>query len=161
MWTVHDAYTRLSPSRRIVRIVAVNPRTVEIVDHVEGPPVSVDLAVPLHPHVSWDAAASMVELDGERFDFELPPGDVAAVRGSEEPYAGWWSGTYGRAEPATVIQTRCDASRPIRWVVQHLEDRGTDASPREASLFASSVLFDETKVHLCIEVNGRTWLRSA
>jgi hypothetical protein len=160
MWTVHDAYMRLSPPRRVVRVVAVSPDAVEVIDHVEGPPVSVDLALPLHPQASWNATASLLELDGESFGLELPIGDVAAVRGSEEPYVGWWSDTYGSAEPATVIQTRCDATRPIRWVVRLPEDPGSGLGSEEVPTFASSVLFDETGVQLRIEADGRIFSRS-
>jgi hypothetical protein len=102
----------------------------------------------------------MIELDGESFGLQLPVGEIAAVRGSGEPYAGWWSDTYGRAEPASVIQTRCDATRPTRWVVRLLGDPGSGLGSEEVSTFASSVVFDETRVQLRIEADGRTSVRN-
>ncbi|MEA3503196.1 MAG: heparinase II/III family protein, partial [Actinomycetota bacterium] len=160
MWTVHDAYTRLSPPRRVVRVVTVSPRAVEVVDHVEGPPASVDLTLPLHPQATWNETASTIELDGESFALELPLGDMTTTRCGEDPYAGWWSDTYGSAEPATVIDIRADSGDPIKWVVRSLDDSGPNVRSGDGHEPVSTVLLNEAGVRLRVEIDGRTFLRS-
>lgn len=160
MWAVHDAYTRLVPPRRVVRVVKVSPTEIEVIDYLEGPQVAVNLALPLHPQASWDEATSTIELGGEGLVLEPPSSDVTATSGREDPYAGWWSDTYGTAAAATVIDVRCDSGDPIEWVVRSRDESGFGVLQEDPRAFVPIVLFDDTGVRLRIEIDGRTFLRS-
>ncbi|MCL1597995.1 MAG: heparinase II/III-family protein, partial [Actinomycetia bacterium] len=160
MWTIHDAYTRLSPTRRVVRVVVVRPGAVKVTDHVENPPAPVDLALSLHPQALWDEATSTMNLDGAIFALQPPCSDITTTRGGEDPYAGWWSDTYGATEPTTVIDARFDSGSPIMWGVQSLDDSQSDDSPMVDHAPVLTVLFDQDRVRLRVEIDGRTFLRS-
>jgi hypothetical protein len=45
------------------------------------------------------------------------PGDAVSSTGVEEPFAGWWSDTYGRRTPATVLDLELAAASPVVWTI--------------------------------------------
>ncbi|WP_035751838.1 heparinase II/III domain-containing protein [Parafrankia discariae] len=121
-WGFHDAYTRLRPARRVARVVVTGPDGVACADFVEGPPgVDWRLTLPLAPTAEVDLTAATLRTGGGAvLRLILPEGArAAAVRGEREPWAGWWSRTYGTVRPATWV---CLAGRvpgpvpgPVLW----------------------------------------------
>ena len=108
MWGAHDAYSRLTPSRRVARVVVVTADLVVVADWVEGPPTSFALSLPLPPSVDSVEASGL-------FDLPSPP---RSTRGREAPYDGWWSWTYGQAEPATRLEVQGVTEGPVVWAVR-------------------------------------------
>ncbi len=117
-WGFHTAYCRFDPPRRVARVVVTNPRGVVCVDYVEGPSgVEWALTLPLGPDVDVDADASTLLLPGgDRLHLTLPARAVP-VRGSHEPWAGWWSRTYGSVEPTTWLLLAGTVDGPVCWGV--------------------------------------------
>lgn len=116
MWGVHDAYRRLAPSRRVARAVVLADDLVVVADWVEGPPTAYALSFPLHPTVSWDDG-ELVLPDGRRVRLDLP-GEPSGVTGQAAPYDGWWSRTYGHAEPATRLEVHGVTAGPVAWALR-------------------------------------------
>ncbi|MDQ1711633.1 MAG: hypothetical protein QOE45_1083 [Frankiaceae bacterium] len=108
-WGVHDAYRRLPNGGRVARLVVLDDDGVTVADVTEAAPGTPwALTLPLHPDV---------ELDGAEFALRTP-GTAEPVRGSEEPYAGWWSETYGSAVPATWLHCSGTVDGPVVWSVR-------------------------------------------
>ena len=106
MWGAHDAYRRLTPhARRIARAVLVASNGVTITDWVEGPPTTYALSIPLPPDVDHTTIPLYL------------PGEPTVIRGSVDPYDGWWSRTYGTTELATRLELRGKTDKPIVWTV--------------------------------------------
>lgn len=116
MWGGHDAYRRLSPSRRIVRTVVVAPTHVAIADWVEGPAGSAyELSIPLGPGVRWNGATHALELPSGRSIPLWLPETPTAVTGQTSPFDGWWSRTYGQREPCTRLSIAGRLDGPVCW----------------------------------------------
>lgn len=115
-WGFHDAYSRLSPSRRVARVVITRPDGIACADFVEGPPgVDWQLTLPLTPLAEVDLASSSVQpRDGAVLRLTLP-GRAEAIQGSLDPWAGWWSQTYGTVEPATWVCLAGQVEGPVLW----------------------------------------------
>ena len=144
MWGFHDAYRRLEPARRVVRVVAVDSGGVEIADFVEGQPVGANLSVQLAPGAAWHPEVTEIGIGGERLSFVAPGDDTRAMRGTDVPYAGWWSETYGAIEPATVLSHRLSTGfDPIMW--------GVRSGDRESGRIVPIVKFHSGCVELTIE----------
>lgn len=116
MWGVHDAYRRLEPSRRVARAVFVSDQLVVVADWVEGPTTSYAMSFPLHPSVEWDDGA-LVLASGRRVGLELPS-EPSRRAGQDAPYDGWWSRTYGHAEPATRLEITGTTERAVVWALR-------------------------------------------
>jgi hypothetical protein len=90
----HDAYEADLPGLKVGRAVVVADDYVAVVEFASTPSEPVrewSLTVPLHP------ASSPADV------FGLDQAD--AVAGSGQPFAGWFSRTYGHWEPATWLLT--------------------------------------------------------
>ncbi|WP_066073324.1 heparinase II/III family protein [Frankia sp. EI5c] len=115
-WGLHDAYRRLRPARRIARVVLTSPDGVTCADFVEGPPgAEWELTLPLAPTAELDAEARSLRTGGGAVLRLALPGRVEPVRGQREPWAGWWSPTYGTAEPATWLRLAGRLTGPVVW----------------------------------------------
>lgn len=159
MWAVHDAYARLDPPRRLARVAVVRTEQVEVTDYVEGPPIPVDLALPLHPTTSWSQVTATIDVEGEQLRLDLPPGVLSAVRGSHDPYSGWWSNTYGAVEPSTLLGVASMSEPPLKWGVRKQSDAEDGPSLEDVGQPSIAVLFDETAVWLRVGIDGRVFLR--
>ncbi len=89
-------------------------------DWVEGTEKSFALALPLHPTVRWDDPW-LTAGNGERFALTTES-EVSAIRGSEEPFDGWWSDTYGAIEPATRLEWQGMTKGPVAWSIGPTHD---------------------------------------
>ena len=132
MWTVHDAYGRLTPPRRVARVVDRGCRDgVVVADHVEGRPGSDRALSPARPggrlgrkqHRRWRSMDRGISPRPSRRS------ELRSWLGSRSPYAGWWSETYGSAAPSTLIQIRCDGVEPVVWAIRS-SDEAERASAR-------------------------------
>ena len=120
MWAAHDAYRRLTPPRRTVRAVLLSPQRVVVIDWVEGPAAEYKLSFPLAPGAVWGAGS--VQLPGGVVAFITLPGEVTVHHGERDPYDGWWSRTYGQAEPATRLEVCGQTRNPVVWSIGVADD---------------------------------------
>ncbi|MCD9880803.1 heparinase II/III family protein [Streptomyces guryensis] len=104
----HDGYEG-SVHRRRVELTAAS-RELRVVDEVRGPGGAVRLAYHLGPEITADLVDNRAELtwtrDGEDRSATLDlPGQLTwqAHRGETDPPLGWYSGGFGRKEPATTL----------------------------------------------------------
>jgi hypothetical protein len=117
MWGVHDAYLRLTPPRRIARMVALTSAGMTVLDWVEGSSARYQLSVPLGPGVTWDHGRLLLP-DGTELACDLPA-PPRAVTGSVAPYQAWWSPSYGVTIPATRLEVVGVVDGPLCWAVRH------------------------------------------
>ena len=112
LWCAHDAYRRLTPSRRIARVVVTSSTGVVVADWVEGPPgPDWSLTLPLAPGTAWDAGEiRTAEGIGARLDLLTDGAHLDA-------HDGPWSETYGSAEPATRLVAGGTVGGPIAWAL--------------------------------------------
>jgi hypothetical protein len=115
MWGWHDAYRRLDPPRRVARAVMVSERGVAVADWVEGEPVDYRLSLPLSPGLRWHDG-HVVLPEGDRLILTVPAPPTVTV-GQRSPYRGWWSPTYGSAEPAALLEMGGRTTGPVVWGV--------------------------------------------
>ena len=161
MWAVHDAYTRLTPARRVARVVVVRSDGVWVTDHVEGPPTTATLTLPLHPAAQWDGDTRSVHIADQHFRVDLPPdASVTSARGMTQPFAGWWSKTYGTTEPATILDVRSMTQRPIRWGISVAHLPGPAQRSRGGGSPEVAIGFEKSCVRLRVQADGTTHLRS-
>jgi Heparinase II/III-like protein/Heparinase II/III N-terminus len=132
MWGVHDAYSRLEGAPRLVRVVAVFDGLMCAADWVEGPPRPFVSSLPLDPSVAWNDP--VLELADGRQLILSTGSPVSASRGSQRPFDGWWSETYGSAEPATRLEWSGVTTGPVAWCV--------DASGNTMSTSGRSLLLN-------------------
>lgn len=142
MWCAHDAYTRLTPRRRVARVVVVSEGGVVVADWVEGPPgASWQLALPMAPGATWD-----------RDVVTTPAGTSLHLRFLNEPVEraaqpGPWSETYGAVEPSTRLVAHGSLGGPVAWDL-----RGGDAIP--AALHGDVLRYDDASINV-------SWLAGA
>lgn len=134
LWGWHESYLRLDPPRRVVRAVIVETAAVTVADWVEGPPgATATVSFPLAPDTrvvspgDGNATAAPVGPPvGPDVELRLPsgatatlrlPGPGRAIRGVDDPYDGWWSATYGAAEPAVRLEVETAVAGPLVWSV--------------------------------------------
>ena len=87
-----------------------------VADWVSGAPgEDFDLALPLAPGACWDV--DMLTLPGGAQVRLQMSGRPGVVCGSTEPYAGWWSDTYGQAVPAVRLEMSGTIDGPVWWTV--------------------------------------------
>lgn len=115
MWGAHDAYRRLTPGRRVARTVLVSASRVVVADWVEGPAMEYALSFPLLPGAVWDGGRIVLPKGG--VVHLAVPGEASVHHGQSAPYDGWWSRTYGHAEPATRLEVRGRTAGPVVWSV--------------------------------------------
>lgn len=145
MWGAHGAYQRLAGRPRVARAVLVDDDSVTVADWVEGAGRAYRLALPLSPGVIWNDPD--FELAGDAVFRLYPPGEVVAVCGSERPFDGWWSDTYGSIVPATRLESRGRTSGPIAWSI------GPPDSPPH-SIDGNAITRGECRVGVAFEASG-------
>lgn len=117
MWGAHDAYQGLAGGGRTARLIVLTEGALTVADVCESPPgARWDLTLPLHPGVVEEAGRLLLP-DGSALELDLPAEPVR-VRGQTEPYAGWWSDTYGSAVPATWLQMSGSVAGAVVWAVR-------------------------------------------
>lgn len=116
MWGGHDAYSRLSMPRRVIRTVVLAPSYVVVSDWIDGPNgEQYELSIPLGPEARWNPSQRSIDLpSGRRLWLQLP-GDPTSVTGQVAPFDGWWSRTYGHMEPSTRLQIAGRIEGPVTW----------------------------------------------
>jgi hypothetical protein len=159
MWTVHDAYSRSSPPRRVGRVVVVSRHGVDISDFIEGPPVPVDISLPIHPGATWEDSNQQIKVGAELFAMTGPCDDFAVVSGATDPYSGWWSETYGTIGPATLVVFQCNSGAPITWGFRPLADRNEDAQVTEPVASEISLQFRSNSTRLHIDADDASFTR--
>lgn len=136
LWGWHESYLRLDPPRRVVRAVILEAAAVTVADWVEGAPgASATLSIPLDPGTRvaslGDGTIPATPLGesppvGPAVELRLPSGAAATLRlpgparttsGMDDPYDGWWSATYGAAEPAVRLEVDATVAGPLVWSV--------------------------------------------
>lgn len=121
MWGVHDAYRRLEGCGRVTRLVVMTDGSMTVCDVAEGTHGRRwDLTLPLHPGVTEHEGLLRLP-DDTLLRLDLPS-EPSRVRGQEQPYAGWWSDTYGSAVPTTWLQMTGTVDGAVTWAV-HEPDR--------------------------------------
>ncbi len=131
LWCVHDAYARLDPPRRVVRLVVLEAASVSVVDVIEHPagarPAGWTSAIALAPGWTVDGDALVDAAAGRRWSWAGGGATRAVVRGGPIAGGAHWSATYGATTPSERIEL---AGRgPIAWwSVASSADPG--ASPR-------------------------------
>ena len=120
-WGAHDAYCRLRPRRRVARTVVTLPDLVVVADWVEGGEFQYELSLPLGPDATVGPSGAAtnevgVAVGGSRYLLILPT-TASAVRGQEQPFAGWWSTTYGSWSPAWLLQMAGSSVSPVVWAI--------------------------------------------
>jgi hypothetical protein len=101
MWGVHDAYRRLTPSRYVTRAVVALDQAIHVIDCIEGPGSPWDLTLALPPGVKYSSGHIVIDGDTLALDVDAP---VSVVQGQREPFAGWWSPTYGDIRATQWLQ---------------------------------------------------------
>jgi len=135
----HEAYRSLpgSPVHRRRIVLDRGARSLEVVDVIDGTAsVPARLAFTLHPAIGSELRGTQVELSWlaaggpERARLVLPEGlEWSVHRGGTEPILGWYSGGFGRKEPATLL-LGCGQVEPG----QELRSRITFAPPEAGSI---------------------------
>jgi len=111
-WCAHDAYRRLSPRRRVARVVATCATGVVVADWVEGPPgLPWSLALPFAPGAVWDDGR-LTTADGTTATLSLLTDGVDI-----EPADGPWSATYGHTETARRLVATGNLGGPVAWSI--------------------------------------------
>lgn len=117
-WGFHDAYIRLDPPRRVVRVVVTSPEGVACADYVEGPAgLDWQLTLPLAPEAEADLDTSTVRSDGGAVLGLTLPGCAEKICGARDPWAGWWSQTYGTVVSTTWLCLTGRVEGPVLWAV--------------------------------------------
>ncbi len=138
MWGTHDAYERLDPPRTVLRACLVSAGAVVVVDWIIGGSAQWTLSLPLHPDIRVQNPESRIQTesrienqesrakspepgvlrlpDGSKLALLLP-GPAIAVRGSSDPYDGWWTDDYDAAQRATRLEVSGEGSGPVVWAV--------------------------------------------
>ena len=127
VWCAHDAYRRLSPARRIARVVIVadDGAGVVVADWVEGPPGPVwQLALPSAPGATWESGR-LTTVGGRSAQLTFLTDGVTT-----EVEEGPWSATYGAVEPAPRLVARGAVGGPVAWSLSLAEGRGVPAGAR-------------------------------
>jgi hypothetical protein len=113
-WGFHDAYRRLQPPRRVLRVIICSEDGVSVVDWVEGPPgCPYALSLPLPPGVTWQDGIISVG-DGRQLTADLP-GEVRLVQADGRAPEGWWSPTYGTLMRAQLVLASGVVAGPVVW----------------------------------------------
>jgi hypothetical protein len=145
----HDAYHRLEQPITVVRAVLLHDRGVVVADFTSRPTVGT-LSIPLPPGVVH--AAGVITVDAQHFHLTLP-GEATAHTGEESPFAGWWSDTYGRRTPATVVDVATPASSPVVWALGDQLVEG-HAEPNVVTVGATSIAVDWSANEAVLRVMG-------
>lgn len=125
MWGIHDAYRRLSPPRRVVRVAALSEQGLLVCDWVEGPPgAEFLLSVPLGPDILWSEGELRLP-NGREFVLDLP-GTPSFACGDRAPYRGWWSPTYASFVPSTLLTVAGTIEGPVWWAVRSPTSRAPE-----------------------------------
>jgi len=149
MWGLHDAYTRLEPSRRVARAVLLQEAKVTTIDWVEGDDrATYAMSIPLGPDAEWEAGSVRLP-DGVTLELDLPE-EPTASHGQTAPFDGWWSATYGSIHPATRLEIRGRLGRPIVWSIRE------PSAARSTSIDGDTVTVGETRITVTWEISGAT-----
>ncbi len=131
---------------------------VVVIDWVEQATEPLALSLPLHPDVAWDSHDRTATTRSGR---RLHVGGAAvtsAVRGSTQPFDGWWSDTYGQMVPATRLELRARPDRALVWTMTHeplgiMPDHDTPTAVRIGGL-ELQVSWDRNRVGLRVSGEG-------
>lgn len=120
VWATHNAYARLEPPLNILRACLVGKTSVVVADWISDF-AEWSLSLPLHPDVTYDAGGSALShsltLPGGVSLGLLSPNPVRNMRGSADPYDGWWADEYDSARPATRLEISGAGAGPVAWAV--------------------------------------------
>lgn len=154
MWGVHDAYRRLTPPRRVARVAVLTEGALTVADWVEGPPgIPWSLALPLGPHASWREgeihlpSATVLGVD--------LPGPARSWSGSLDPYRGWWSPTYGSAQPSTWLEVTGLLHGPVCWSLRWSDTPGADVDQGGVRLGPDHMSIEWHSDGVLLQVVGR------
>jgi hypothetical protein len=87
--------------------------------------VSWDLSIPLHPDVAYEAAdgdpvagasARLVLQSSVVLGLSLPA-PAEPIRGSRDPFDGWWADDYDSVRPAVRLQMSGTGPGPVVWAL--------------------------------------------
>jgi hypothetical protein len=158
MWGHHDAYQRLEPGRVVVRACLVGVDSVVVADWIQGGSAAWDLSLPLAPDVAYiedeetrrRTLGSLCSGNKRRTEAVLYIGDAkvglrlpglaSVVRGSTNPYAGWWADDYDRVRPATKLDVKGKGQGPFFWVLW--EGRRPDITTEGTALIVDGYRVD-------------------
>ena len=120
VWATHNAYARLEPPLTILRACLVGKTSVVVADWISDF-AEWSLSLTLHPDVTYDAGGSALShsltLPGGVSLGLLSPNPVRNMRGSADPYDGWWADEYDSARPATRLEISGAGAGPVAWAV--------------------------------------------
>ena len=145
----HDAYHRLDQPITVVRAVLLHDHGVVVADFTSRPTVGA-LSIPLHPGATY--AAGVVAIDDQRYHLTLP-GDPSAHTGEEAPFTGWWSDTYGRRTPTTVVDVATPVSSPVVWALGD-EAMEWHAEPNVVTIGSTSIVVEWSANDAVLRVTG-------
>jgi hypothetical protein len=115
MWGAHNAFVKRDRSRwpwRIARACVVTDTGLVVMDWCEGGDLAFEMTIPFGPQCSVGKTSVVVG------DVELDvcaPGSQRLVKGSEMPFEGWFSPTYGSWQPAPWLMIEGAQDGPIWW----------------------------------------------
>jgi hypothetical protein len=125
MWGTHDAYERLPVATTVLRACLLGPNAVIVADWTSSDDAPWDLSIPLHPDVTYEVAADdsvagtsarLVLQSGVVLGLSLPA-PAETVRGSRDPFDGWWADDYDSIRPAVRLQMNGAGPGPVVWAV--------------------------------------------
>ena len=90
------------------------------------------------------------------------PGQITATTGTEQPFKGWWSDTYGERRPATLLETEVIAGATAAWAIstEDIEITGSDRAVAVPGL-TTEITWLDGGAELTVRVdNGRSHTRS-
>ncbi|MBE3074015.1 MAG: heparinase II/III family protein [Actinobacteria bacterium] len=114
VWGVHDAYERLDGGGQVARAVVVTAEGLTVVDWRQRWQDAL-LTVPFPPGTSFPGDTVELE-DGEALTLRGLE-KAKTTQGSEHPFGGSHSFTYGRWEPAPWLEQSVDGQEPTSWGV--------------------------------------------
>lgn len=161
VWGVHDAFSRLDEGLRIARAVVVTEEGLTVVDWREsGRPAALTVALPPDAKVIpgrlqvGDQELSIHGLDG-----------ASQTQGSDHPFGGSYSQTYGSWQPAPWLEQEVTGSGPTAWGVGATTSDRHEVSISDGHVsIGTTVLsldFREGGASLTVTSDGRTRLYTA
>jgi hypothetical protein len=161
VWAVHDAFSRLGERMRLARAVLVTKDGLTIVDWRESD-LSAELTVPLPPSAEPGAGTLRVGVA----DLVLHGlDDARRTQGSDDPFGGSYSGTYGRWEPALWLEKTVAGPGPSTWGVgmANMDQPEVRASDGQVSIGGTvlSLAFREGGASMTVTQDGTTRLYTA
>ena len=155
----HDAYTRLEPPSRVIRLVVLSSHGARVADFVESPrDCEFSLAFAPGATVGADGSAT---ISGAKYSITLPGPSTCRV-GVDTPFVGWWSPTYGQSVPAPILDVVTPPSMVSTWSIGDCRQvMDADGSAAQLDIGRLSVEWRELRAVITLtEADGRTWTRT-